>query len=316
VTRLIAVAPNPSIDRFFEVDGLALGEVNRPTQEVRVAGGKGLNAARVAAALGANVVVSGVLAGHAGRWIADEMARERVRASWAWIDGETRSCIAIADRASGALTEVNEAGPTISAGEWDVFVAMVAELVREEGGLLSMSGSLPPGAPVHGVAELTALAARSGSRAIVDVAGDPLLPALEARPWLVKLNAREASDALGRLGRDADTRREGLASLLAERADVPTIVTLGSDGAVWASPEGPPALHVTLSVADGRYPVGSGDAFLAGFAVAALAGDPVVDALRLGAGAGAANAMVPGAGRLDPVVARHLATRASISEIS
>ncbi len=75
------------------------------------------------------------------------------------------------------------------------------------------------------------------------------------------------------------------------------VVTLGVDGAVVVGPDGrfrlvPPSLV-------GPYPVGSGDAFLGGLAVAVARGEPAVDAARLGSAAGIANAQVPGAGQLD-----------------
>jgi fructose-1-phosphate kinase PfkB-like protein len=59
--------------------------------------------------------------------------------------------------------------------------------------------------------------------------------------------------------------------------------------------------------AEGRYPVGSGDAFLAGLVVALDGGAGWGDALRAAIGAGAANAEQPGAGRLDPERARVIA---------
>ena len=46
----------------------------------------------------------------------------------------------------------------------------------------------------------------------------------------------------------------------------------------------------------GVYPVGSGDAFLGGLAVAFARGGSVVEAARLGMAAGIANAQLPGAG--------------------
>ena len=55
----------------------------------------------------------------------------------------------------------------------------------------------------------------------------------------------------------------------------------------------PPAIR-------GAYPVGSGDAFLGGMAVGVARGDDIIEAARLGLAAGIANALVPGAGELDP----------------
>ena len=62
----------------------------------------------------------------------------------------------------------------------------------------------------------------------------------------------------------------------------------------------------------GRYPVGSGDAFLAGLVTALARDEPWDDALRAALGAGAANAELPGAGVLDPERARRLAEQADV----
>jgi fructose-1-phosphate kinase PfkB-like protein len=74
-------------------------------------------------------------------------------------------------------------------------------------------------------------------------------------------------------------------------------VTLGSDGAVVVGPDGRFRLVVPPLI--GPYPVGSGDAFLGGLAVAVARGEDGVGAARLGCAAGVANAQVPGAGQLD-----------------
>ena len=66
----------------------------------------------------------------------------------------------------------------------------------------------------------------------------------------------------------------------------------------------------------GRYPVGSGDAFLAGFVTAARSGGSLREALGVALGAGAANAEMPGAGRLDPARARDLSARAKVDRIA
>ena len=116
--RLVTVAPNPSIDRLYELDRLVRDAVNRPRVETRVAGGKGLNVARAARALGAEVAAVALLAGHAGQWIAETLAAEGIDARLAWADGETRTCVAIHDGSDGTLTELNEAGPEVGPAAW------------------------------------------------------------------------------------------------------------------------------------------------------------------------------------------------------
>ena len=172
--RLVAIAPNPSIDRFFVVDRLRRGAINRPILEVQVAGGKGLNVARAATALGANVSVLTFLAGHAGRWIADELAREGVPGTYVRTDGETRTCVTIHDAADGRLTELYEAGPTVGADDWNRFeTALRAQVNDGKVGLVAVSGSLPPGAPPDGVARIVSIAHAASVPSIVDAGGEP-----------------------------------------------------------------------------------------------------------------------------------------------
>ena len=77
--RVIAfVAASPSIDRLHIVEALRPGEIHRPERVVAVPGGKALNAARAAHALGADVHAIALLGGHTGRWVADALEEEGV----------------------------------------------------------------------------------------------------------------------------------------------------------------------------------------------------------------------------------------------
>jgi fructose-1-phosphate kinase PfkB-like protein len=88
------------------------------------------------------------------------------------------------------------------------------------------------------------------------------------------------------------------------------IVTRGAEGAVVVTPDGA-ALRARL-YEQGPYPVGSGDAFLAGLVTSLDRHSTWVDALAMALGAAAANADMPGAGRLDRSRAVALAKRAEV----
>ena len=91
------------------------------------------------------------------------------------------------------------------------------------------------------------------------------------------------------------------------------VVTLGRDGAVACDERG--CSHLWSTAAAGAYPVGSGDAFLGGLAVALVAGDGLVDAARLGMAAGMANARLPGAGVLDVATVDELRSTIQIARL-
>ena len=88
------------------------------------------------------------------------------------------------------------------------------------------------------------------------------------------------------------------------------IVTRGADGVVMASADG--NLFVGLLYVRGLYPVGSGDAFLAGLTVGLERGQDWPAALRLALGAATANAELPGAGKLERARAEALAAEATV----
>ncbi|MBA3691823.1 MAG: 1-phosphofructokinase family hexose kinase, partial [Actinobacteria bacterium] len=87
-----------------------------------------------------------------------------------------------------------------------------------------------------------------------------------------------------------------------------------ADGVVLAAPDG--SCWEGRLYVQGRYPVGSGDSFLAGLVVALDRGDAWGEALQLALGAATANAELAGAGRLDPSRAEALAARAEVRELS
>jgi 1-phosphofructokinase family hexose kinase len=296
---IVCVAPNPSIDKLFAVERLEPGEIHRPASFVQVAGGKGLNVARAAATLGADVRAVALLGGHHGRWVADELQRLELPLTAVWYEGETRSCLSVADEATESLTEFYEEGAPVDERSWNDFVARVLEL-SAGASWTTVSGSLPQGAPRDGYVPL----AGPGAVAIDSrMLGD-------ARPAVVKVNEAEAAALTGERDAPAAARE------LRERtggAGKAAVVTQGRGGAVLVDPDGA-GWRGELEAA-GPYPVGSGDAFLAGLVVALERGASWPDALRAGLGAGAANAELPGAGRFERSRAERLAERASASPI-
>jgi len=310
---IVCVAANPSIDKLFEVGRLVLGDIHRPTGFVQTAGGKGFNVARAAHSLGADVRVAAILRGHAGRWLEETLQAEGIGGAFVWTHGENRSSLSVADRDSGTLTEFYEHGPDTPVAVWPEFVDAASRLFRP-GSWLTISGSMPRGLPEGGYRDLVAEARAAGMRVAFDAEGEALRLALEAGPEIVKVNVAEA---LGLLGVPVGGRDDVSAACtklreLAGGAGHAGIVTRGADGVTVAAPDG--AGYEGVLFERGRYPVGSGDAFLAGLVVALERDEPWPTAVRLALGAAAANASVPGAGTLDASRVGDLAARADVRE--
>jgi 1-phosphofructokinase family hexose kinase len=311
---IVCLAANPSIDKLFEVERLVAGGIHRPLGFVQVAGGKGLNAARAAHRLGGEVRVAAILRGHAGRWLEETLQAEGIAGAFVWTHGENRSSLSVADRSAGNLTEFYERGPVAPEAAWVELIDAASGLFRP-GNWLTISGSMPRGLRDGGYRDLLAEARAAGMRIAIDAEGEPLRLALDAGPEIVKVNAAEAS---GLLGETVAEREDALAAsaklrTLAGGEGHAGIVTSGADGITVVAPDG--TSYEGALYERGRYPVGSGDAFLGGLVVGLERGDRWPDALRLALGAAAANAELPGAGALDAARADELTERAEIREL-
>jgi 1-phosphofructokinase family hexose kinase len=309
---IVCVAGNPSIDKLFEVSEIVVGEIHRPDRMIALPGGKGIHVAQVATALGAEAIVTGLLAGYTGRWVAQALAAEGVTGEWVWGAGETRSSLSVADSATGRLTEFYEDGTAVSGDEWRAVRSIVDSLLPAAD-WIALAGSLPDGAT--GYAELIEAAPAHDVRCAVDSRGHALVEAIDAGADLVKINIREAGEVLGaEFHGPAEAIRAARAIRQRAGGDGHAVaVTLGEDGMVGVDFEGG-AWRGTLE-ARGRYSVGCGDSFLAGILVGFEQERSWEQAAALALGTAAANAELPGAGRLDPARARELAARAVVSAV-
>jgi fructose-1-phosphate kinase PfkB-like protein len=333
----VCVALSPSIDVTYVVPELVPGTIHRPPQVYRVPGGKGFNVARAAHTLGADVVATGVLGGDSGAWMISMLARTGLRMAPVTGARPTRTCVSVADRSTGELTEFYEPPPPITPRAWADLLATVAAVCEEHPSWVSLSGSLPPGPVPEAIGDLVAAAKGAGARVAVDTHSTALAAAVGAGADLLKVNVEEAAAVLGLgpgtgygsgTGDEDGERRPGgpdpgaldpgaLAGklLAASPGSELAIVTAGAAGAVLAARDGS-GLHLRLDV-HGDYPVGSGDSFLGGL-LTSLAGAPddLEAAARLAVGAGAANALTPGAGVLDAATARELATQVVVTPLT
>ena len=181
----------------YVVPHLRPGTIHRPREVYRVPGGKGFNVARVAQALGADVVATGVLGGDSGAWMIAMLGRAGIRIAPVPGAQPTRTCVSIADQASGTVTEMYEPAPLITARAWSTLLATVARLCEEHPSWVSLSGSLPPGPVPEALADLVAAAKNAGAKVAVDTHSTALAAAVGAGADLVKVNVQEAAALLG-----------------------------------------------------------------------------------------------------------------------
>jgi 6-phosphofructokinase 2 len=290
VPPIVTLTPNPALDLATEVDALVAGPKLRCGPVRREAGGGGINVARAVTALGGDALALYAAGGPPGAMLEDALVAEGVPARRLPIAGITRENLAVLERAGGARYRFVLPGPTLSPAEWRRCVDAAVDAA--DGPYLVASGSLPPGAPDDLYARLARALEPRGVRLLLDTSGRALRAAVEGGVHLVKPNFRELDELAGApLG---DDEREALAERIVRKggADV-VIVTLGPAGALLVSPDA----HVRIAApAVGRpdSPVGAGDGFMAGLALALTGGRSPSDACALGVAAAAASMLTPG----------------------
>lgn len=292
---ILTIAASPALDRYLWFPSFERGAVNRPDRvEVRP-GGKALNSARVLRALGLDVVaVAPVHPSETADW-QEELAGEEIDLIAVPCSMRSRATVTCIDRARGSATEIYEPSAPLQASEWAAFGEAVLRRLGD-GGIdgLVIAGSRP-GRDSPVLADVVRAASALGIPVYVDGVGEPVVAALRAGPTLIKVNVEEASALLGSLVllTPADAARA-----LLELGPSIAVVTAGVDGGACATGEG--VIAVPPPRTRGPFPGGSGDAFLAGFIAAHLAGRSVPTALERGRACAEENAASPYAGSIAP----------------
>jgi 1-phosphofructokinase len=189
----------------------------------------------------------------------------------------------------GTVTKLNAPGPTLTAEEVTALVDATVEASRDAG-WVALCGALPPGAPEDLYGSLVKELHAVGVRVAVDASGAALATSIDAGPDLIKPNAEELAEAVGRPVQSLRDVLEGARELL-DRGVSHVLVSLGERGAVSVSDA--VAIRAWTTPVVPRSTVGAGDATLAGF----LATDGVAaEAVRAAVAWGAAAVRLPGTG--------------------
>jgi len=281
---ILVATPNPAIDVTYRVGTHVPGGTNRVLDVQRRAGGKGVNVARVLAALDVPVRAVLPLGGSAGRWLCSALD---VPFDATPCQAETRSTVTVVG--DGHPTVYTEPGPRLSTVEWAAFSARLAARLPDAD-LLVISGSLPPGAAPELVGDWVRQARAAGARALVDASGPALLAAARAGAD-VKPNREELLAAT-----ETNDEASGAAALSKLGAGL-VVVSRGEDGITAYDRSGVVAVPAVPGVHGN--PTGAGDAATAGLAMALVRQLPLDTALRQAAALGAAAVLRPVAGEVD-----------------
>ena len=313
---ILCVGLSPTVQRTLVFDALRLGEVNRATQVLTTASGKGVNVARVLTTLGAPARLVHVLGGASGRYIADALDADNIRHDVVWDEDDTptRTCSTLLT-ATGETTElVEEAAPVAPHDAHLIKAAIINGLLDARA--VCLSGSLPRGMEPELYARIVREAKPYNTPVVVDAQGEPLRLALAEKPFLVKPNRDESLKTLaltpsGDADRDAHAAVSGLINAGAEWA----LVSSGKSGSLLGDAHGnrwtltPPSVEAVN-------PIGSGDSLAAGLLFAYVErGLSVPEACAFGTACAAANCLTETSGVVRQSDVEALLSQVTLTQI-
>jgi 1-phosphofructokinase family hexose kinase len=311
---IVTVTLNAAFDRSLTVPGFQLGHRHRSSDVLTLAGGKGINVARALKLLDVPVVATGLAGGLTGTRIVEELTAEAILNDFVRIADESRTSTAVLDPMAGTYTEINEWGPKATEAELGVLLDKLHYLSRGSD-VVVLAGSLPRGVSDGFYADVIRDLTRRGVRVVLDSEGEPLRLGVEAEPWLVSPNQREAEQLVGQELEDDDDFLMAL-DRIAEMGARNVQITHETGCFALVREERQTRRYRALSPQlEPVSTLGAGDVLLARWLAAVVEDVAADDALRLAVGAGAASVLTVGAGKFDPREAGRLAGLVELHEL-
>ena len=287
---IAVLALNPAVDISYELPQLIADQKVQAEATAYHPGGNGINVALALTSLGAAVHCCSVVGGESGdlllRLLGDALGSHHTVFR---VEGETRLNATLLQKHPPSQYEVDSQGPEIPA---DILNALDECFLSACGsGCGVLSGSIPPGVPDDHYRQLVTRIQEQGGRAVVDAHGDLLQQAIEAQPYLVRINHY----VLEMMSRHRLNNVEAVAIAgreLQQQGIDKVCVSLGAGGAILL--DGDSSYHCSAPRVRVFSTVGCGDALLAGLLAADQRGDDLQAMLRFGVICGSATAAHPG----------------------
>lgn len=308
---ILTVTLNPALDRLVFVENLHWHEKNIALETHTFACGKGYSVAKALAALGIDTIALGFVGFADIDFYKRALESRGIHLAIVPI-AATRTNIKLIERDKGRETEINERGVAVLPDQLEQlrhsYSAQVAQVQ-----FVILSGSLAPRVPPTFYAELVTEARRHNIRSLVDTSGEPLGPAMQTHPYVLRLNRWELEEVTGRPLLSNEDRIEAAKSLLGKGTEY-VAVSFGADGALLIHATGSWIAHTPqVQVVNA---IGSGDVMSAGLADGLLRGDAPDVTLRWATALATASVITLESGVVDIGAARNLLAQVTVERLS
>lgn len=227
---IVTVTVNPAIDKTVDVDELQIAGLNRIKRVEFDAGGKGINVSKTIRELGKESLATGFLGGNTGKIIKNVLDEWNIQNDFVWVDGETRTNTKVFEE-NGAVTELNEPGPVISAEKLTQLMEKLDSYAKEDT-LFVLAGSIPVGVPKDTYEKIIRMVHRKGAKVLLDADGELFRMAVEAGPDIIKPNRAELEEYAGMDYRASERELQQTARKLMEKGIKTVAVSMGRSGAL------------------------------------------------------------------------------------
>jgi 1-phosphofructokinase family hexose kinase len=314
VLVIVTVTLNAALDRTVSVPNFQLGQRHRASPGLTLAGGKGINVARALKLLDVPVVATGLAGGRTGTRIVEELTSEAILNDFVRIADESRTSTAVVDPTAATYTEINEWGPRVEPDELAMLLDKISYLARGAD-MVVFAGTLPRDVDESFYAEAIRDLNRRQVRAVLDSEGQPLRRGVEAEPFLVTPNQREAEGLVGQEFRDDEDYVMAVERIAEMGARNVLITSETTSFGLFREERRRLRFRAEAPRVEPVSAVGSGDVLLAAFLAARVAERPLDESLRSAVAAGAASTLEVGAGRFDPREAGRLTKKVDVKEL-
>lgn len=307
---ILVVNLNASMDKRYEIADISKGKVIRAKQVENTPGGKGIHVANIMTILGQECIATGFIGGKTGAFIEEKLKDYGINQDFVKIQGETRSCLALISE-DGLQTEILEPGPEVSVVDQQYFIDKYNELIHKVEFVI-ISGSAPKNVPNDFYELLTGIANDYEKKVFLDASGELLKNGIQAKPYFIKPNKDEVEAITGRKIRNIDDAIDEIKNFNNFGIQI-VAISLGAEGSVVGYKD--KIYKVNIPKVKAVNPVGSGDAYVAGMAIAIQKNDSIINAIKLASACGTANALEKESGFVTKSIVDDLFHKITVEEI-
>ena len=291
MNSVLTFTPNPAIDASTTVERVIPERKLRCRSPRFDPGGGGINVARVIHRLGGDATALFISGGPTGERLRQLLERDGVANHAICCEQWTRENVTILEESSGHQFRFVMPGPEVTTSEWNAALELLQEWEPAPPFVVA-SGTLPPGVPADGFAQIAQVVKQRGSRLVLDTSGPALAHGIRAGVYLVKPNLGELAELSGAKITDEEHMKVAARSIIERGWSEVVVVSLGAQGAfLFTADECEP---ITAPIVPALSRVGAGDSMVAGMVLALTRGWTLRESVRFGAAAGAAAVMQAG----------------------